>query len=108
MRTCAKVSLNDCKQANGVTYCYCKNELCNNPSRKLDSHVSGVASNHEPANLGLQIHHVDPSRGTYIWLLVCFYLAFSLDLKIHNCNVFLNSIWLYSSYNNQANKNLQL
>ena len=75
MRTCAKVSLNDCKQANGVTYCYCKNELCNNPSRKLDSHVSGVASNHEPANLGLQIHHVDPSRGTYIWLLVCFFLG---------------------------------
>ena len=87
MRTCAKVSLNDCKQANGVTYCYCKNELCNNPSRKLDTHVSGVASNHEPANLGLQIHHVDPSRGTYLWLFVCYFglngnFSKILELKI--------------------------
>lgn len=35
-RRCAKPSINDCKVANGVTYCYCKNDACNNPDRKLD------------------------------------------------------------------------
>jgi len=35
-RRCAKPSINDCQVANGITYCYCKNDACNNPDRKLD------------------------------------------------------------------------
>ncbi len=35
MRTCAPIAFEECKEANGVTYCYCKNELCNNPDNKL-------------------------------------------------------------------------
>lgn len=64
MRTCAKISVNDCKKANTITYCYCKNELCNNPSRKLDwNPESGVASNHNPSkDIGLQIESIDPNR----------------------------------------------
>ncbi|XP_059083153.1 uncharacterized protein LOC131880513 isoform X2 [Tigriopus californicus] len=34
-RTCARVGIEDCKEINGVTYCYCKGELCNTPDRKL-------------------------------------------------------------------------
>merc|ERR1712106_664532 len=37
MRTCSRVSVDDCKQANGVTYCYCKSEACNTPDRKLSN-----------------------------------------------------------------------
>ena len=35
-RKCAKPPITDCKVANNVTYCYCKNDACNNPGRKLD------------------------------------------------------------------------
>ena len=63
MRTCAKlkVPVDDCKTANDVTYCYCKRELCNNPSQKLDKPGSGIGSNHNPH--GLQIQSIDPSKG---------------------------------------------
>ena len=37
LRTCASIGVDDCETANGVTYCYCKNELCNNPSKKLSN-----------------------------------------------------------------------
>ena len=37
LRTCAPVGVDDCKEINGVTYCYCKNELCNSPSDVLSS-----------------------------------------------------------------------
>jgi len=64
MRTCAKlkVPVDDCKTANDVTYCYCKRELCNNPSQKLDKPGSGIGSNHNPH--GLQIQSIDPSKDT--------------------------------------------
>ena len=35
MRTCARVSVDDCKEVNGVMYCYCRHNLCNSPDRKL-------------------------------------------------------------------------
>ena len=35
LRTCAPIAIDDCEVANGVTYCYCKNELCNKPGRRL-------------------------------------------------------------------------
>lgn len=35
LRTCARVGIEDCKEINGVNYCYCKGELCNTPDRKL-------------------------------------------------------------------------
>lgn len=80
MRTCAKlkVPVDDCKTANDVTYCYCKRELCNNPSQKLDKPGSGIGSNHNPH--GLQIQSIDPSKGiyecflTFQWMFVRSYL----------------------------------
>ena len=35
-RSCSKAAINDCRVDNGITYCYCKNDACNNPDRKLD------------------------------------------------------------------------
>lgn len=35
MRSCAPIAIEDCKEANGVNYCYCKTEGCNTPDRKL-------------------------------------------------------------------------
>jgi len=35
MRTCAPIAIEDCKEANGINYCYCKKEGCNTPERKL-------------------------------------------------------------------------
>ena len=40
-RQCSKVAINDCQEANGVTYCYCMNDACNNPDRKLDDPAPG-------------------------------------------------------------------
>merc|ERR1719402_1402842 len=34
-RTCAPVGIDDCKVANGVTYCYCSTDRCNTPDRRL-------------------------------------------------------------------------
>jgi len=33
LRTCSRAPVDDCKTMAGTTYCYCKNDLCNNPSR---------------------------------------------------------------------------
>lgn len=37
MRSCAQpgVSVDDCKDANGITYCYCKNNECNSAEKKI-------------------------------------------------------------------------
>jgi len=35
MRNCAPIAFEECKEANGVNYCYCKNEGCNTPDRRL-------------------------------------------------------------------------
>jgi len=35
MRNCAKHGIDDCKEANGVTYCYCSSDKCNTPDRRL-------------------------------------------------------------------------
>jgi len=40
MRTCAPIAIEDCKQANGINYCYCKAEGCNTPERKLSDPVA--------------------------------------------------------------------
>ena len=34
-RTCTREALETCQMMAGVTYCYCKQSLCNNPSRLL-------------------------------------------------------------------------
>ena len=47
MRTCAKIAFEECKVANGVTYCYCKSELCNNPDRKLSDPGSNLVSSRD-------------------------------------------------------------
>jgi len=43
MRTCAHVSISDCKTANNVQYCYCDTEACNSPDR----HLAPVVTGHE-------------------------------------------------------------
>jgi hypothetical protein len=53
IRTCAPISIEDCKIANGVTYCYCKHELCNSPDRKLSDPGSGIASS---SHVAREIH----------------------------------------------------
>lgn len=35
MRNCAPIGIDDCKVANGVTYCYCSSDKCNTPDRRL-------------------------------------------------------------------------
>lgn len=35
MRTCAPIAINDCKTANSVQYCYCKDSACNSPDPLL-------------------------------------------------------------------------
>jgi hypothetical protein len=44
LRTCAPIAVDDCKEINGVTYCYCKNELCNSPDIFLDDPVHHTLS----------------------------------------------------------------
>merc|ERR1712156_489378 len=48
LRTCASIGVDDCETANGVTYCYCKNELCNNPSKKLSNPNPGSGLSSSP------------------------------------------------------------
>ena len=47
MRTCAHVSISDCKTANNVQYCYCDTQACNSPDRHLAPVVSSSRSSHE-------------------------------------------------------------
>ena len=44
MRTCAHVSISDCKTANNVQYCYCASQACNSPDRHLAPVVQGGGS----------------------------------------------------------------
>jgi len=44
MRTCAHVSISDCKTANNVQYCYCASQACNSPDRHLAPVVHGGGS----------------------------------------------------------------
>ena len=55
MRTCASIDIDDCKPANGVTYCYCKNELCNQPGRKLSNPYPGSGLGSSPHNFDIHI-----------------------------------------------------
>ena len=41
MRTCAPIAIEDCKEANGINYCYCKKEGCNTPENKDTSSSLG-------------------------------------------------------------------
>jgi len=83
LRTCAPIGVDDCETANGVTYCYCKNELCNNPSKKLSNPNpgSGLLSSPQKSDLLIdtnrqniegddemdkeEIHHFDEGSGWY-------------------------------------------
>ena len=47
MRTCAHVSISDCKTANNVQYCYCETQACNSPDRHLAPVVSSSRSSQE-------------------------------------------------------------
>merc|ERR1712223_465403 len=82
LRTCASIGVDDCETANGVTYCYCKNELCNNPSKKLSNPNpgSGLLSSPQKSDLLIdtnrqnieddvmdkeEVHHFDEGSGWY-------------------------------------------
>ena len=51
MRTCAPIAFDDCREANGINYCYCKKEGCNTPERKLQS-PENTEPHHQVSNLG--------------------------------------------------------
>jgi len=51
VRKCAPIAFEECKEANGVNYCYCKSEGCNSPDRKL-SNPSLHSHNLTSFNLG--------------------------------------------------------
>jgi len=46
MRTCAKIGIDDCKEANSVNYCYCSKEGCNTPERLLSPSVGWRPDDH--------------------------------------------------------------
>ena len=50
MRTCAPIAIEDCKEANGINYCYCKKEGCNTPERRLASAASGAREDQPAAS----------------------------------------------------------
>lgn len=37
-RTCDTLAIDDCKTANGITYCYCSQDLCNGKQSRIDAH----------------------------------------------------------------------
>ena len=47
MRTCAHVSISDCKTANGVQYCYCAFQDCYQACNSLDRHLAPVVQGGE-------------------------------------------------------------
>lgn len=72
LRTCAPIDVDDCKLANGVTYCYCKNELCNQPGRKLSNPHPGSGLGSSPHNNGdihITNHQIRQSQGIIMVLL---------------------------------------
>ena len=61
MRSCAPIAIEDCKEANGINYCYCKKEGCNTPERKLsDPHKPGLGHSQAAARVS-----PDQSFGRY-------------------------------------------
>ena len=61
MRSCAPIAIEDCKEANGINYCYCKKEGCNTPERKLsDPHKPGLGHSQAAARIS-----PDQSFGRY-------------------------------------------
>ena len=61
MRSCAPIAIDDCKEANGINYCYCKKEGCNTPERKLsDPHKPGLGHSQAAARIS-----TDQSFGRY-------------------------------------------
>jgi len=61
MRSCAPIAIEDCKEANGINYCYCKAEGCNTPERKLsDPHKPGLGHSQAAARISS-----DQSFGRY-------------------------------------------
>ena len=44
LRNCAPIAFEECKEANGVNYCYCKREGCNTPDRRLSPSVNDTSS----------------------------------------------------------------
>ena len=66
-RQCSKIAINDCQEANGVTYCYCTNDACNNPDRKLDDPAPGqllTSSSNDRKSKNRK--GSDPSTGKFI------------------------------------------
>ena len=68
LRTCAPIGVDDCETANGVTYCYCKNELCNNPSKKLSNPNpgSGLLSSPQKSDLLIDTNRQN-IEGKTVW-----------------------------------------
>ena len=52
MRTCAHVSISDCKTANKVQYCYCDTQACNSPDSHLAPAVSSRTSHEQRDRAG--------------------------------------------------------
>ena len=64
MRTCAHVSISDCKTANNVQYCYCDTQACNSPDRHLAPVVSSSRSSHEQRErAGKRQHEGEDGKG---------------------------------------------
>ena len=63
MRTCAHVSISDCKTANNVQYCYCDTQACNSPDRHLAPVVSSSRSSHEQQRERAGKRHEGGGRG---------------------------------------------
>ena len=62
MRSCAPIAIEDCKEANGINYCYCKKEGCNTPERKLsDPHKPDLGKSQAAARVS-QEHSQSFSR----------------------------------------------
>ena len=83
-RQCSKIAVDDCQEANGVTYCYCKNDACNNPDRKLDDPAPGqllTSSNDQKSN---KRKGSDPSTGKLISIGTGF--SDDEDIRIVNKN----------------------
>ena len=74
MRSCAPIAIEDCKEANGINYCYCKKEGCNTPERKLsDPHKPGLGHSQAAARIssdqsfGRYFDDEDLSEGSGQW-----------------------------------------
>jgi len=83
-RQCSKIAVNDCQEANGVTYCYCKNDACNNPDRKLDDPAPGQLLTSSSDKKSSKSRGSDPSTGKLISIGTGF--SDDEDIRIVNKN----------------------